>query len=211
MSSRLKTADRCTEKDGEINRTTEAIRWVELVEKLRHEIEGLETDANHLAEKKSAFEPSRQKLLAAKRAASFQGLYTSLELKRDTLLKDTREHEQTVQQVNSLIASLPGIESLVLTATTTMEKAEIEWDEEIRLFRSSGSLISRSGEKESDVRKERDALKELNDVLAGYKNKQEHAQKSRRKFFKRRCRQVYEIKTQGMQPSGIFIQEQNRR
>ena len=65
-------------KDGEINRTTEAIRWVELVEKLRHEIEGLETDANHLAEKKSAFEPSRQKLLAAKRAASFQGLYTSL-------------------------------------------------------------------------------------------------------------------------------------
>jgi len=170
-------------KDGEINRTTEAIRWVELVEKLRHEIEGLETDANHLAEKKSAFEPSRQKLLAAKRAASFQGLYTSLELKRDTLLKDTREHEQTVQQVHTLNTSLPGIESLVLTATTTMEKAEIEWVEGNSLIQIIRILDKQIRDKESDVHKERDALKELNDVLAGYKNKQEHAQKSRQEIL----------------------------
>ena len=171
-------------KDVMIIRTTEAIQWIETLEKLRSEIDGLETDAKHLDEKKAAFEPSRIALLAAQKAASFQGLYAPLELKRETLHKDTRQYEETARMRDSLKASLPDVESLVLSAKTEMDQAEREREEGYVLINEIRTLDKQIREKESELHKEKEELKGLQDLLAGYTSEQELAEKKQQTILR---------------------------
>lgn len=166
-----------TGKDGEIAKTTEAIRWRETVEKLQSEIDGLETDAQHLGEKKAAFEPSRQTLVAGQIAASFQGLYAPLILKRETLQKDTGQQKQTISMRDSLRTTLPDIENSVLIAKTTIEQAERERNEGNRLIQSIRILDKDIHEKNAEVLKRKEELTGLQKLLAKYKSEQELAQK----------------------------------
>lgn len=172
------------EKDGEIARNTGAVRWIETVEKLRGEVEGFETDIRHIEEKKAAFEPSRQALLSARKAASLQRLYTPLELKRETLQKDVGQQEQTVRDRDLLLASLPDFESSVLIAKTAMEQAEREREDGNRLIQSIRLLDKEISEKGAEVFENKEELKKLQDVLAEYKGDQEGVEKKQQAIVK---------------------------
>ncbi|PWR72477.1 AAA family ATPase [Methanospirillum stamsii] len=171
------------ETDGEITRTTDAIRWIETVEKLRREIQDLETDANHLTEKQVAFEPSRLAFLTAQKAASFLGLYAPLELKRDTLQKDTEKQQETVQAKDTLLSSLPDLDNAVCSAQTGMEQAEREREEGIRLIQTIRALDKEISDKEAGIKKDNNELDELQNLLTGYNNNLKQAEKRQQEIL----------------------------
>lgn len=171
------------EKEGEITRTTEALRWIETLEKLRTDIQDLETDATHLAEKQAAFEPSRLALLAAQKAASFQGLYTPLVLKRDTLKKDTEQQQQNASTRDSLRTSLPERENAVCSAQTGMKQAEQEREEGLTLIHEIRALDKKIRDGDTEILKEKEELCGLQNLLTGYKNGQEQAEKRQQEIL----------------------------
>ncbi|NLV27585.1 MAG: AAA family ATPase [Methanomicrobiales archaeon] len=171
------------ETDGEITQITDAIRWIEAVEKLRCEIRDLETDKAHLVEKQGAFEPSRIALLAAKKAALFQGLYASLELKRDTLEKDTERQVETVRIRDILQSSLPDLENAVSSAQTGMKQAEREREEGIRLIQIIRALDKEIGDKEAGIKRDNKELEGLQNLLTDYNNNLKQAERRKQEIL----------------------------
>jgi exonuclease SbcC len=181
------------EKDMDITQVTDALRWLETVQNIRREIHDLEVDALHLAEKTAAFEPSREALLAAQKAATFEGLYASLTVQRKTVRMDTEKKDQTTVELEALQKTLPELETAVHTALARVEQAEKERDDGIALIHSIRALDNTIKKEEAEAIQWNEELKRLQNLLNMYITNQDLAKKREQEILNDKSKAAYYI------------------
>ncbi|HOL41242.1 MAG TPA: AAA family ATPase, partial [Methanospirillum sp.] len=181
------------EKDAEITRTSGALRWIETLQTIRREIGDLEIDALRLAEKKAAFEPSREALVAAQKAATFEGLYASLIVQRKTVRMDTEKKDQTTVELEILQKTLPDIEAAVQTALARVEQAEKERDDGIALIHTIRALDDAIKKEEAEAIQWNEELKGLQNLLKTYITNQDQAKKREQEILNDKSKAAYYI------------------
>lgn len=97
--------------------TEHAIQWLESIEKLKSEMTALDEEAVQLQSTIKAFEPEREKLLTAKKAATLDGLYA-------TLASYKRHQTEDLAKLNEEKKRLPEIQEAARKQEESLKSAE---------------------------------------------------------------------------------------
>ncbi len=171
-----------------LHTSREALRWLEGIANLRESLAKLEDEKRRLSEDMQQFEPERERLERARRAATLEGVWMGLQALRKQRKEDQNEREKILAELPGHQNALEQQKTLLQQATQKVGEAKNSLQEAQPLMQRVCALDQRIADRSEECAKRRRANEEEEKKLGDFEEKLRREQAQRERAEKERLR-----------------------